>query len=120
VNNKYRWFNPHLPQTLQIGVLLLYLDAFFLFLGRAFALALGLLLIVGMVAGAFGISNEKKWGYFVGLAAAVLQVLLTLVVFSISEIFNSFDVLINFMFDVALVALLAHPQSREYQKIWFR
>jgi hypothetical protein len=24
------------------------------------------------------------------------------------------------MFEVALVALLLHPQSREYQRIWFK
>jgi hypothetical protein len=118
--NNYRWFNPHLPQTLQIGVLLLYLNAFFMFLARDFALAWGLLLIVGFVAGAFGIANEKKWGYVVGLAAATLRVVLTLVFFTIGEIFDNIDILLGFMFDVALVALLAHPQSREYQKIWFR
>ena len=27
--------------------------------------------------------------------------------------------LINLMFEIALVALLLHPQSRDYQKIWF-
>jgi hypothetical protein len=118
--NKYRWFNPHLPQTLQIGVLLLYLNAFFMFLGREFAWVWGLVLIVGFVAGAFGIANEKKWGYAVGLAAASLRVVLTLLIFSLSTIFNDFGLLLGFMFDVALVALLAHPQSREYQKIWFR
>ncbi len=120
MNNNFRWFNPHLPQTLQIGVLLLYFDAFLMFLSREFALALGLLLIVGFVAGALGISNEKKWGYLVGLAAASLRVLLTLTLVSLGDIFNSLDLLLGFMFDVALVALLAHPQSREYQKIWFR
>ena len=28
--------------------------------------------------------------------------------------------LINFIFDAALVALLLHPMSREYQRIWFK
>jgi hypothetical protein len=27
---------------------------------------------------------------------------------------------INLMFEVAMVALLLHPQSREYQRIWFK
>jgi hypothetical protein len=118
--NNYRWFNPHLPQTLQIAVLLLYLNAFFMFIDRYFVLAYGLLLIVGFVAGAFGIANEKKWGYFVGLAAASLRVVLLLARPGLSTIFGDFGLLLGFMFDVALVALLAHPQSREYQKIWFR
>ena len=29
-------------------------------------------------------------------------------------------VLVGFMFDVALVALLLHPMSRDYQRIWFK
>jgi uncharacterized membrane protein YecN with MAPEG domain len=118
--NNYRWFNQHLPQTLQIGVLLLYVNALFMFLGREFAWVWGLLLIVGFVAGAFGIANEKKWGYIVGLSAATFRVVLTLLIFSLGDIFGSLNLLLGFMFDVALVALLAHPQSREYQKIWFR
>ena len=28
--------------------------------------------------------------------------------------------IINFLFDAALVALLLHPMSREYQRIWFK
>jgi len=28
--------------------------------------------------------------------------------------------IINLMFEVALVALLLHPQSRDYQRIWFK
>ncbi|MDQ1520737.1 MAG: hypothetical protein QOI55_1810 [Actinomycetota bacterium] len=116
--NNYRWFNPHLPQTLQIAVLLLYLNAFFMFLGREFAWVFGLILIVGFVAGGFGIANEKKWGYLVGLGAATLRVVLAL--FSLNAILHDGGLLLGFMFDVALVALLAHPQSREYQKIWFR
>jgi hypothetical protein len=29
-------------------------------------------------------------------------------------------VIISLGFDVALVALLVHPMSREYQRIWFK
>ena len=28
--------------------------------------------------------------------------------------------LINLLFEVALVALLLHPMSRDYQRIWFK
>jgi hypothetical protein len=28
--------------------------------------------------------------------------------------------LITLMFEIALLALLLHPQSREYQRIWFK
>ena len=110
-----RWFNPSQPQTLQIGVLLLYLNAFFNFLNfRLLALA------VLMAAGAIGIANEKRWGYVCGLIGAVAQVLLLVTFYSLGEILDSVGLLISFMFDVALVALLAHPISRDYQRIWFR
>jgi hypothetical protein len=118
--NNYRWFNQSLPQTLQIGILLLYVNAFFLFINAWFSFALGLVIIVGMVAGAFGIANEKKWGYFVGLGAAILKVLFLLTLGPIGTLLNHFDFLMEFLFDVALVALLAHPMSRQYQRIWFR
>jgi hypothetical protein len=118
--NNYRWFNPHLPQTLQIATFLLYINALFLFLYRWFAFALGLVVIVGFVAGAFGIANEKKWGYVVAVGAAILKILLLLTLAPLSTIFNDLNLLLDFMFDVALIALLLHPQSREYQKIWFR
>ena len=28
--------------------------------------------------------------------------------------------LMSLMFEIALIALLLHPQSRDYQRIWFR
>ena len=28
--------------------------------------------------------------------------------------------LIGLMFEIALVALLLHPQSRDYQRLWFK
>jgi hypothetical protein len=118
--NNYRWFNPSLPQTLQTGIILLYVNAFFFFLYRAFASPLGLLLLVGFVAGAFGIANEKKWGYFVGLGAAVLKILLLLSLAPLSTILSDVNLLLDFLFSAGLVALLAHPMSRQYQKIWFR
>ena len=33
---------------------------------------------------------------------------------------GSIALLVNAMFPVALFALLLHPQSRDYQRIWFR
>ncbi len=117
--NNYRWFNPHLPQTLQIAVILLYINAFFMLLGIG-SLGIFFLIMVGFVAGGFGISNEKKWGYVVGLIASGVQVLIWLFWVGLSSIMGNFSLLISFMFDVALFALLAHPMSRDYQRIWFR
>ena len=111
--NERRWFNPNQPQTLQIAVILLYLDAVFLLIGGALGLWLFLVTMVAMAAGAFGIANEKKWGYALGLAGAILNLLAPFVYGLGSNI-------LNLIFSVALVALLVHPMSRDYQRIWFR
>src|SRR2546423_1401107 len=61
-----RWTNPSQPQTLQIAVFLLYINAFFALLGGLFS-PIGLLLVAGGVGAGFGIANERKWGYGLGL-----------------------------------------------------
>jgi hypothetical protein len=121
--NEYRWFNPSQPQTLQTGVLLAYLSAAF---GLLFGVAasggspiLALFIIVGLAAGGFGIANEKRWGYLLAVTAAGLHVLMYLVLFG-SEIISNVSLLVSFVFDVALVLLLVHPMSRDYQRIWFK
>lgn len=117
--NEFRWFNPTQPQTLQIAVLLCYISAVFAFLGGAFRWWIGLVILAGLVGGAVGVANEKKWGYAVAVGVAALQVLIVLVVWQ-GEVLERFDVLLSFAFDVALLALLVHPMSRDYQRIWFR
>jgi hypothetical protein len=117
--NDVKWVNPHQPQTLYIGVILCYINAVFGLLSLQVVTVLGLFIVVGLAAGGFGIANEKKWGYTVAVAAAVTQVLLYIVFGGLSAL-NNFSVFISFMFDAALVALLLHPQSRDYQRIWFR
>lgn len=117
VNQQWKWVNQFQPQTLYMATILCYVDAVFgLIFGGLFLLNL---LIVGcLAAGAFGIANEKKWGYAVAVGGAVLQVVLLFAVFGM-EVFTS-TVIISFLFDAALVALLLHPMSREYQRIWFK
>ena len=80
---------------------------------------LSLLIVIGLAAGGYGISNEKKWGYGLAVGAALAQVLVLLAVFGTGT-FTSFGPLVDFMFDGALVALLLHPMSRVYQRIWLR
>jgi hypothetical protein len=67
-----------------------------------------MVLVIGGVIAGFGIANEKRWGYGLGLVVAFVDVLLSL------------GNILSLMFAVALVALLLHPQSRGYQRIWFR
>ena len=120
--SEHKWFNPHQPQTLQSAVILSYIDAVFGILRfgvPAPSYVMLLFIVVGLAAGGYGIANEKKWGYSLALAAAVAQVLALLAVYG-SATFTSLSPLILFMFDAALVALLLHPMSRDYQRIWFR
>ncbi len=111
-----RWIDTTQPQTLLIAVILMYVNAGFeLLLGGGITNPLWLAIAAGQVGSGYGISNEKKWGYGLGIVVAVL--LLVLLVISPSPLSTK---VVSLMFDVALVALLLHPQSREYQRIWFK
>ena len=128
-----RWTNPSQPQTLQIAVWLLYLNAAFGLLLRQWtpyyelgrwAPALGDLAgvasYVGMAVAAFGIANEKRWGYRLGVALTVGEVLLLLL--AIGNLTNLLAVgnLVVLLFTGARAALLLHPMSRDYQRVWFK
>lgn len=112
-----RWVNPHQPQTLYMGVLLCYIQGVFALLSYPDFGPFALLILGGLVAGGFGIANEKKWGYLLAVATAVFQVLLLV---ALGPGLNNVHVLIELGFDVLLVVLLAHPMSRSYQRIWFK
>jgi uncharacterized membrane protein (DUF2068 family) len=117
-----RWTNPTQPQTLQIAVFLLYINAVFgVLFGQIFN-GIGLILVIAQAAAGFGIANERKWGYWLGVLAAAVGLLpFVLYVASngVGSIF-SISLLINVLFPAALFALLLHPMSRDYQRIWFR
>jgi hypothetical protein len=114
-----RFLNPAQPQTLVIAVYLLYFHAgfllFALLVAGQFPLLYLALIVGGFIAG-YGISNEFKWAYALGILMAVLPFVLR---FWVSGTPLSGD-LIGLMFEIALVALLLHPQSRDYQRIWFK
>jgi len=115
-----RFFNQTQPQTLQIAVMLLYINGAFKLLGGWIFFLPGLLLIGALAAGGYGIANEKKWGYQVGVGAAIANLVLPLALAGTEAALSNAFFLLGVIFDVALVALVLHPQSREYQKIWFR
>jgi hypothetical protein len=116
--NERRWFNPSQPQTLQIGVILLYFDAVILILYGAFRVPIYLAAMAAMGAGGFGIANDKKWGYALGILGAILNLAIPLL-YGASLGWYLGPNLLNTIFSVALVALLLHPMSRDYQRIWF-
>ena len=113
-----RWVDPSQPQTLQIAVFLLYAQAVLTLLFGEFIYADGLVITVGGVAAGYGIANEHKWGYGLGLLVAVFPFLYRIATIDLGHVFNVGT--IELMFEVALVVLLLHPQSREYERIWFK
>lgn len=134
-----RWFDQSQPQTLQIAVFLLYAMAVFnilfgsdrgLFqlallevLRSTSALTLGRFVwfVVSLAAAGAGflIANGRKAGYTLGIAAAIAPLAARLLVFVFEQI-SPLNDLLSLLFDVALVALLLHPMSKEYVKLWFR
>ena len=120
-----RYFDPSQPQTLQIATMLLYFEAALGVLGLLTGGGpLGFPFIAAYAGGAYGMANEKKWGYRLATGAACLR--LGLFVFLIFDFGGPLafallptSAVIELIFAVALAALLLHEQSREYQRIWF-
>lgn len=116
-----RFINQTQPQTLQIAVFLLYADAAF----ALFYMLVGMLnplfsipVAAGGVAAGFGIANEKRWGYWLGLVIAFLPAALRVLIYGPDGLLR--ENLLSLMFEIALIALLLHTHSREYQRIWFK
>jgi hypothetical protein len=122
-----RWTNPSQPQTLYLAVVLFYINAVMsLIFGNYVEILFGFLgvlgFIIGSVAAGLGIANEKKWGYFLGITTAAFQLLPFLWLIATDGVGVVFNIryLIAVIFPVVLFALLVHPMSRDYQRIWFR
>lgn len=117
-----KWFDSSQPQTLQGAVMLCYITAAFglLSLVGGGALLAVVPIIIG-IAG-FGVANEKRWGYVIGVGLAGLNVVLEIAVLFLVGIgaLATLSVLVTLLFAVVLFALFVHPQSREYQRIWFK
>lgn len=132
-----KWFDRMQPQTLQIATWLLYINGFFLLIELfdgggvlhyfreryGFGIFLGLAIVASYVVGAYLMANERKLGWKISVTAAATPFVLTYVVYSQLSAplrYRLFGAsLISFAFDVALFALLLHPQSKEHQRIWY-
>jgi len=114
-----RWLNQSQPQTLQIAVFLLYFNAAFSIFDmlsyRAFPPIILVPTAAGVLAGR-GIAQERKWAYYVAIAVSFMPFALRLY-YGVSLLGAG---LLNLLFEVALIALLLHPQSRDYERIWFK
>lgn len=75
----------------------------------------GIVVIVAHVLGGLLMANERKIGYKIAIVAAFSPFVSNVIVYR-SLIAHSF---LNAIFDIALIALLLHTQSRSHQKVWF-
>ena len=138
------------PQTLQIATWLLYFDGFFAlvslidksgYLGYLrfqypFGSLLGIVSVALYVFGGWLMANDLKIGYKLSvIAAASPFVLRFLAVRSLAQNFETQSPIglsdyvtgrifggsvLSSAFDIAVLALLLHTQSREHQRIWYR
>jgi len=112
-----QWFDRSHPQTLLSANFLLYFFACLWILEVMLGVGIpffGLLAVPAIFAG-LGIANEKRLGYWAGVAVALVDVLFWIVFFT-----AAINVIINLMFAAALLALLLHPMSRSYERVWFK
>ena len=145
-----KWFDRMQPQTLQIATWLLYFDGFFALVSLIdksgyigylrfqypFGFLLGIISVGLYVLGGVLMANDLKIGYQLSvLAAASPFVLRFLAVRSLAANFETQSPIgitdyltgrifggsiISSAFDIAVLALLLHTQSREHQRIWYR
>ncbi len=142
-----RFFNPTQPQTVQVAVFLLYANVVVallfrsgegLFAGAANAFLRGsppygparlvgnliaIIFVLGSAGSAYLIANEKRIGWRLGVVVAAAPLVATAIILTIGYPVRAglADVIdIGFLFDVALLALLLHNQTRAYEKIWFK
>jgi hypothetical protein len=107
-----KWIDQGQPQTLQGATMLCYLNAVFGLIYLVFFGQIPSLLLILMAGAAYGIANEWRWAYWSAVVLSGLYLLIQLALLSFGNI-------LTLLFAVVLFALLVHPQSRSYQKIWF-
>ena len=132
-----RWVNQSQPQTLVIATFLLYATAVFVVLGQGpgIGAAIGgahadqienfgrLFVAAGGIYAGYSMANEQKTGYYLGIAVAALPLLAKLIDiarYHVSPLDSRYFDPINLMFEIAMLALLLHQQSRNYARIWFK
>lgn len=139
-----KWFDRMQPQTLQIAAMLLYLNGFFAlisvidstdYLGYirnrfGVGLIVGLLVVALHALSGLFMANDLKLGYRFAIAAAFSPFVLRF--WAYSDLENTSGIAsslyrklsggstLSLIFEIALCALILHPQSRSHQKIWYR
>ena len=141
--NWRKWYDRMQPQTLQISAMLLYLNGFFALIGMidstndlgylrsrySIGLIIGLVVVALHVLSGIFMANDLKLGYKFAIAVAFSPFVLRFWAYSDIERVGNYKIgiydklsgrsTLNLIFDVALCALILHPQSRSHQKIWY-
>lgn len=115
--DQIRWTNQSHPQTLQVAVFLLYIDAFFSLLNGG----AGFLLAIAFAAGGVGIANNHKLGYWGAvLVSSIYPFFIGRILWrdGLDELFDP-RFLLAIVFPIAQLALLLHTMSRNHVRIWF-
>lgn len=97
----------------------------FSYLNAAFALIFTLIfgqspflfVFILLAAAAFGIANERRVAYWAGVVLACAYLIGVLVSMVTGGAIGG---ILNLLFAGILVALLLHPESRHYERIWFK
>lgn len=130
-----RWVNPSQPDLLQIATFLGYFrGAFTLLFGldEQFVVfpaepLLRIALGAALAGGAYLMANSRRIGWQLLVVAAALPLVARLLVAFGIRLDGGTDFpgvspleydVIGLVFEVALLALLLHPRSREYEKVW--
>jgi uncharacterized membrane protein YjjB (DUF3815 family) len=79
--------------------------------------SLVLLVFVLLAVAAFGIANERRIAYWAGVVLACAYVLGILFLMVRGA---GFGEILSLLFGGILVAMLLHPESRHYERIWFK
>lgn len=111
-----RWFDKSQPQTLQGAVFFCYFNAALAVLSLLLAGPGPALVLLLLGVAAYGIANDRRWAYWSAVVLSCLYLLAQVLFFFAG---GSFGGVLSLLFAGLLVALLLHPQSREYQRVWF-
>ena len=126
-----RVVNAAMPRGLYAGQVGLYLWAAYdlvwtaisVWSGTATGATLAEAVLFGIVRAlaAYGISNEGKWGYWLGLIACGITIIPALneIVHRPSSLLHP-DFLVLLVFPVVIFFSLLEASSRDYERTWFR
>lgn len=117
-----RFLNDAQPRPLFLAQFALYVWALYAVLQSIATGFSVLVLLFGLVRvlAAWGLSEEGRWAYWLSLivSAASLVPVLNDVVHRPGLLLH-IDVLLLLAFPVIVISLLTHPQSRDFERVWF-